>query len=50
MVGVKQERIVEELSLLLSNKQERDKMVCIVNPYGDGSAAKRIVDVLVNQT
>jgi UDP-N-acetylglucosamine 2-epimerase (non-hydrolysing) len=50
LVGVCQKRIVEELSLLLSSPTEREKMACIHNPYGDGFAAKRIVDALVNWT
>jgi UDP-N-acetylglucosamine 2-epimerase (non-hydrolysing) len=46
LVGVNQKRIVEGLSLLLSDPAEREKMTCVRNPYGDGYAAKRIVDLL----
>jgi UDP-N-acetylglucosamine 2-epimerase (non-hydrolysing) len=50
LVGVNQKRIFEELSLLLSNPIEREKMACIRNSYGDGRAAKRIVDILGSLT
>jgi UDP-N-acetylglucosamine 2-epimerase (non-hydrolysing) len=50
LVGVNQGRIVEGLSLLLSDPVEREKMTCVRNPYGDGRAAKRIVDVLGSLT
>lgn len=46
LVGVRQERIVDELTKLLRNPQERASMTAVSNPYGDGSAARRIVDVL----
>lgn len=46
LVGVRQERIVDELTKLLRNPQERASMTAVSNPYGDGLAARRIVDVL----
>lgn len=46
LVGAKRERIVEEASLLLSSEQERAKMSKAKNPYGDGKASRRIVEVL----
>ncbi len=46
LVGVCKERIVDELMKLLSNPEERASMTAVSNPYGDGLAARRIVDVL----
>ena len=46
LVGVTQEKIVAELSLLLGDENERMKMAQVVNPYGDGSASKQIADIL----
>jgi len=47
LVGTKYENIFNELNLLLSNKDEYDKMANAVNPYGDGKASERIVDILI---
>ncbi len=46
LVGVGQERIVNELERLLRCPEEREAMARATNPYGDGRAAERIVDVL----
>jgi UDP-N-acetylglucosamine 2-epimerase (non-hydrolysing) len=46
LVGIEQKRIVDELMLLLLNPQERQKMTRASNPYGDGRAARCIVDIL----
>lgn len=46
LVGVRQKRIVNELTLLLNHPEEREKMMRMGNPYGDGHAAGRIVDIL----
>lgn len=50
LVGTSYERLFNELDLLLSNKEEYNKMARAVNPYGDGTASKRIVDVLMGQS
>jgi len=47
LVGTKAENIVKEAEKLLTEQQEYDKMARAVNPYGDGQAAKRIVDALL---
>jgi len=49
IVGRNTDRIVTEASLLLSNQNEYKKMAKAKNPYGDGKAAERIVDVLLGQ-
>lgn len=46
LVGTDYERIVAEVSALLDDSGYYDKMSKAVNPYGDGLACKRIVDVL----
>lgn len=47
LVGTSYEKLYGSLDKLLSNKAEYEKMAKAVNPYGDGNASKRIVDVLV---
>jgi len=46
LVGTNQETIYNEFSKLLTDKQEYDKMSKANNPYGDGKACKRIVEIL----
>jgi UDP-N-acetylglucosamine 2-epimerase (non-hydrolysing) len=46
LVGTRKEKIVKETERLLDNKSEYDKMANAVNPYGDGKASKRILEVL----
>ena len=41
-----EETIYTSFKLLLTNREEYDKMSLASNPYGDGFASKRIVDVL----
>jgi len=47
LVGTDPERIVEEASRLLTNPEERARMTRAKNPYGDGKAAERIVEILL---
>ncbi len=46
LVGTSYEKLYTELDILLSNKSEYEKMAKAVNPYGDGNASKRIVDII----
>lgn len=46
LVGVRQDRIVEGLTQLLRDPKKRAAMGTVNNPYGDGHAAERIVDIL----
>ena len=46
LVGTDYNLIVSEVSTLLDNPVEYDKMSKAINPYGDGHASKRIVDEL----
>ncbi|MFL2100926.1 non-hydrolyzing UDP-N-acetylglucosamine 2-epimerase [Desemzia sp. FAM 23991] len=46
LVGTQTETIVREMTNLLENEQEYKKMSIASNPYGDGNASKRIVNVI----
>ncbi len=46
LVGANRRRIVEETARLLDDRAEYDRMSRAVNPYGDGRASERIVDIL----
>lgn len=46
LVGTNYEKIIEEVSALLDDKDYYDKMSKAVNPYGDGKACARIVNSL----
>ena len=46
LVGTDYDKIVHEVSKLLDNQEYYDGMSKAVNPYGDGKACGRIVDVL----
>ncbi|MFQ7521155.1 MAG: non-hydrolyzing UDP-N-acetylglucosamine 2-epimerase [Terrisporobacter sp.] len=49
LAGTNEETIYELLMELLSNKDEYNKMSKASNPYGDGFASDRIVEVIVNK-
>ena len=49
LVGTDCNNLYNNLDLLLKDEDEYNKMAKAVNPYGDGRAAERIVDVLVNK-
>lgn len=46
LVGTEEENIYNNFKLLLENNDEYKKMSMASNPYGDGFASKRIVDIL----
>jgi UDP-N-acetylglucosamine 2-epimerase (non-hydrolysing) len=48
LVGTSREKIVSETSRLLNDKGYYDAMRKIHNPYGDGSAVQRIVEIMKN--
>ena len=48
LVGTDYDKIVGEVSELLDNASAYEKMSHAVNPYGDGLACGRIVDILKN--
>jgi len=47
LVGTNSDKIVHEISQLLLNQQSYQQMCYAHNPYGDGKACQRIVDVLL---
>jgi UDP-N-acetylglucosamine 2-epimerase (non-hydrolysing) len=49
LVGVDAERIVEQVQLLLRDPAAYARRQVVRNPYGDGHAAQRIVDLVVRQ-
>ncbi|MDY0278370.1 MAG: UDP-N-acetylglucosamine 2-epimerase (non-hydrolyzing) [Acholeplasma sp.] len=49
LVGTNETTIYENFKLLLNNDEEYKKMSKASNPYGDGFACKRIVDILENE-
>ena len=48
LVGTDMDRIVQQVSLLLDNRLEYDRMARVHNPYGDGQASSRISDVILS--
>lgn len=49
LVGTDYDKIVNEVSTLLDDSQAYERMSRAVNPYGDGMACQRIIDVLKEQ-
>lgn len=47
LVGTSYDKIFGEMDKLISDKNEYVKMANATNPYGNGTAAKKIVDILV---
>lgn len=50
LVGTEKEKIVNEATRLLNDDIEYQRMSHAHNPYGDGNAAKRITDFLLEQS
>jgi len=48
IVGTDRKRIIEETQRLLDDREEYLRMTSKRNPYGDGKAAERIRDILLN--
>lgn len=46
LVGTDYEKIVNEVSTLLTDEEAYESMSHAINPYGDGHACERIIDVL----
>ena len=46
LVGTNKQRIVESIELLLGNEQEYRAMASARNPFGNGDAAKQIVNIV----
>ena len=50
LVGIDRERIIHEVSAVLTDEQAYDRMSKALNPYGDGRAASRIAALLAGGT
>ena len=49
LVGTGTEAIIRGISLLLNNENEYKKMIAVSNPYGDGRASERIINMIANE-
>jgi len=47
LVGTESQKIIDEVSLLVDDNDSYKKMSLAVNPYGDGTAAEKIVDIIL---
>ncbi len=47
LIGTDRQRVYEEARCLLADKAEYDRMASACNPYGDGQAARRIVQAIL---
>ncbi|MFN0157262.1 MAG: non-hydrolyzing UDP-N-acetylglucosamine 2-epimerase [Bacteroidota bacterium] len=50
LVGVEKNTIIREAERLLNDQSAYKEMASKVNPYGDGTAARRIVDIILKTT
>jgi UDP-N-acetylglucosamine 2-epimerase (non-hydrolysing) len=46
LVGTNKDKIIKEVSKLIENRDEYEKMSKAINPYGDGNASERIIKFL----
>ncbi|WP_425446180.1 non-hydrolyzing UDP-N-acetylglucosamine 2-epimerase [Dethiothermospora halolimnae] len=49
LLGVERDNIFREIDTLVNNEEEYNKMSNAVNPYGDGKASERIVEILIKE-
>ncbi len=49
LVGTDEQRVFLEADRLLTDPQARAAFACVSNPYGDGRAGERIVDVIAHR-
>jgi UDP-N-acetylglucosamine 2-epimerase (non-hydrolysing) len=49
LVGTNYDAIVSETSRLLDDAEAYERMAQAINPYGDGHASERIVEVLIKE-
>ena len=47
LVGTEEENIYRNFKLLLEDQDEYEKMSQASNPYGDGTACQRIVEIIM---
>ena len=49
LVGINKNYIIEQMELLLDNKEKYEAMSFAHNPYGDGNASKNILDIILTE-
>ena len=49
LAGTNENTIYDMIRELLTNHQTYEKMSKAVNPYGDGTASKRITDIIIKK-
>lgn len=49
LVGIEKDAIFMQIDMLLNNQYEYNKMANAVNPYGDGSAARKIREAIISK-
>lgn len=49
LVGTAYKNVFENMDILLKDNVEYDRMAKAINPYGDGKASERIVDILLSK-
>ena len=49
LIGLERENIFKQVDLLLNDSEEYEKMSTAVNPYGDGHASQKIVEIIVDE-
>lgn len=49
LVGTDYDKIYDSFKELLNNDNVYNEMAHSVNPYGDGTAAKKIIDIIENE-
>jgi len=49
LIGTGTGTIIKEVTLLLNNEDEYKKMIAVSNPYGDGRAAEKIINIIANE-
>lgn len=49
LVGTDKDKIVQEMRILLKDKEAYNNMAFAHNPYGDGMASKRIKEILISE-
>jgi len=49
LVGPYEDKIITETEILLHDNVEYNRMAKAINPYGDGKASQRIVNILINK-
>ncbi len=48
LVGTDKEKIIKEVTRLIEDQEYYDSMARALNPYGDGTAAKQITNIILN--